>query len=345
VENIQRLNVSESPTTFETPTNQAFRVLGARAPGQHWSQFDVPREQANAGQATLLVTTTWNFHWRQDKGHRTPTEPAISRDSTDGTLWYRMGKPLKGAPVTAAAHWKRLTLARENGIRIIGVLKDFRSSRCSLNHVFDCDGVRDEVDGSAMWLRLRPRGQVGCEVGSVDIREVTMESQEDCPDRTLVESLVRPRVPANGQGWGGTAESRKAIEKHAMDLALRHYSSLWREVIDVSANQSFDLLCRDGHRELRVEVKGTTSLGLSVLLTRNEVRHAEANVHHVALFLVFEISAGASGACSGGTISVIEPWDIHQDELIPIAFECRLRSRPSDDLQPTAAGAIIRRRG
>jgi len=130
-----------------------------------------------------------------------------------------------------------------------------------------------------------------------------------------------------------------------MGLALHHYSSLWREVIDVSATHSFDLLCRDGKRELRVEVKGTTSLGLSVLLTRNEVRHAEANVHEMALFVVSEISAGASGACSGGIISVIEPWDISRDELVPIAFECRLRSRHNKDLQPTAAKRITRRRG
>ncbi len=153
--------------------------------------------------------------------------------------------------------------------------------------------------------------------------------EEASPDRRLVESLVRPRAPAGGQAWGGSAESRKAIENHAMSLALRHYGGLWREVIDVSATQPFDLLCRDGDRELRVEVKGTTSLGLSVLLTRNEVRHAEANDRRMALFVVSEITAIASGDCSGGIIWALEPWDIHMDELDPVAFECRLRARPN----------------
>jgi len=36
-----------------------------------------------------------------------------------------------------------------------------------------------------------------------------------------------------------------------MDLAKSHCANLWPEVIDVSAAESFDLLCRDGNRELR----------------------------------------------------------------------------------------------
>lgn len=85
-------------------------------------------------------------------------------------------------------------------------------------------------------------------------------------DRSLVESLVRARVPANGQGWSGSAAGRKAIELYAMDVAKRHYESLWREVVNVSDCEPFDLLCRNADRELHVEVKGTTSLGFSVLL-------------------------------------------------------------------------------
>jgi uncharacterized protein DUF3883 len=95
-------------------------------------------------------------------------------------------------------------------------------------------------------------------------------------------------------------------------------------VLDVSATHPFDLLCRDDDRELRVEVKGTTSLGMSILLTRNEVRHAEANNDRMSLFVVSEITANTTG-CYGGVIQIIEPWNIRQAELDPIAFECRLR--------------------
>jgi hypothetical protein len=153
---------------------------------------------------------------------------------------------------------------------------------------------------------------------------VYVSSADGRSDRLLVESVVRARIPARGQGWGGSAEGRKLIEAYAMDLAVRHYSEFWREVLDVSATQPFDLLCRDGDRELRVEVKGSTSLGVSILLTRNEVRHAEANNGRMALFVVAEITAKPDG-CLGGVIQIIEPWDIRQVELEPIAFECWLR--------------------
>lgn len=88
----------------------------------------------------------------------------------------------------------------------------------------------------------------------------------------------------------------------------------------MSANHPFDLLCRDGDRELRVEVKGTTSLGLSVLLTRNEVRHVQANLDRVALFVVSEIKSIGSGSCSGGIVQVHGPWDIRRSELDPVVL-------------------------
>ena len=109
-------------------------------------------------------------------------------------------------------------------------------------------------------------------------------------------------------------------------------------LFDVSATKPFDLLCREGDRELRVEVKGTTSLGLSVLLTRNEVRHAQENNGCVALFVVANIVASASG-CTGGTIHVFEPWDIQDDDLEPVAFECRLHGRRGHATQPTRTKA------
>ena len=171
---------------------------------------------------------------------------------------------------------------------------------------------------------------------------VYVSSTDGRPDRLLIESLVRARAPATGQGWRGSAEGRKAIEAYAMDLAVRHYSGLWLEVLDVSATQPFDLLCRGGDRELRVEVKGTTSLGVSILLTRNEVRHAEANNGRVALFVVSEITANTSGGCSGGSIQVLEPWDIRQDELDPIAFECWLRARPNKGAAPDRGHTRVR---
>lgn len=165
------------PVKFSTSHNQAFQALGALSPGQHWSAFDVSRHLARKGAATCFVTTIWNVHsTRDENGRRVPSEIAIVRDSASGTLWYRMDRPTEGTTrKTWVAHWDGLQLALAKSIPIIGVLKDVYSSRCSLEHVFDCDESREQVDGGALWLRLTPRGQVDFDVREVDIRQVVLQ--------------------------------------------------------------------------------------------------------------------------------------------------------------------------
>lgn len=171
------------PTIFDTPHNEAFRSLGALAPGQQWSAFDVRRSQAREGQAKRFVTSIWNFHSTLDeKGHRTPTELAIAKDQTDGTFWYCFSKPTVGTTrKTWIAHWNGLELALSSKIPIIGVLKDAHSGHCSLKHIFDCGNPRSQVDGSATWLQLTPRGEVGCDVRPIDIRQITVQGMEASP--------------------------------------------------------------------------------------------------------------------------------------------------------------------
>lgn len=166
------------PPKFAVLHNQAFHSLGALEPGQHWSAFDVPRDLARKGKATRFVTTIWNVHSTLDEnGRRVPSEVAIVKDKTDGTLWYRMTKPTKGTTRnTWVAHWDGLQLALANKIPIIGVLKDVHSSRCSLEHVFDCIDAREQVDGSALWLQLTPRGEADFDVRQVDIGQIILQS-------------------------------------------------------------------------------------------------------------------------------------------------------------------------
>lgn len=179
-------------TQFDSSHNEAFRKLGAIEPGQHWSSFDVSRAQARKGNATLFVTTIWNFHSTMDeKRRRTPTELAIVRDQSDGTLWYRMGKPKANTTrKTAVAHWEGLHLALRTAIPIVGVLKDVHTLRCSLNHVFDCDSPRYASDENAVWLQLHPRGDVGCDVRVADILRLNPESFDQWNQR-FVDSVDR----------------------------------------------------------------------------------------------------------------------------------------------------------
>lgn len=129
----------------------------------------------------------------------------------------------------------------------------------------------------------------------------------------------------SGQGFTGSAEYRRAVEIHAMNVAIAHYSQTWDTIEDVSAVESFDLRCTSGNAELRVEVKGTSTVGETVLLTPNEVSHARSNHPNTALFVVANIEVRrdpASGIeASGGTAEAIEPWRPDEDRLKPTGFQ------------------------
>ncbi|HJQ82319.1 MAG TPA: DUF3883 domain-containing protein, partial [Lacipirellulaceae bacterium] len=91
---------------------------------------------------------------------------------------------------------------------------------------------------------------------------------------------------SSGQGLGASAVARRAVEIRAMEVAREHLASQWNEIKDVSLHEPFDFHCRDDHRELHVEVKGTTQNGSVILLTPNEVEHARSHSDSTALIVV-----------------------------------------------------------
>jgi len=171
------LDLQNDSTQFITGTNEAFRELGAKEPGQHWSSFDVPRDEAVNGRAKLFVMTLWNVFCSQDAtGRWVPKENGIARDIHDGTYWYPVSMPGKEASPTSKAHWNGVNLALEQGISIIGILKDYKSHRCSLKHLFDCGPVRKQPDGKSFWLQLKPRSSdIGWGVRTIDIGSITAD--------------------------------------------------------------------------------------------------------------------------------------------------------------------------
>lgn len=140
-----------------------------------------------------------------------------------------------------------------------------------------------------------------------------------------------PRQRSLRQGYSTDPLARAAVEAHAMNAAIAHYSSGW-DVEDVHLAESYDLVCRREGVELHVEVKGTTGTGQTVLLTRNEVRHAQSYAN-VALFVLAEIELRSSGDAvegTGGIATVFEPWLIDSGTLVPVGFEYEVPSGGSD---------------
>jgi hypothetical protein len=144
-----------------------------------------------------------------------------------------------------------------------------------------------------------------------------------------IEAVSRPlsKRLAKGQGFGLRPEERKVVELHAMKMAREHFVSEGYQVKDLSATESFDLRITQAAHSFQVEVKGTTGLSESIMLTANEVDLHRAAHPHNALFVVSEIQLNRRSkrpVASGGISRIFQPWEIDLSALVPAAFRYRL---------------------
>lgn len=134
----------------------------------------------------------------------------------------------------------------------------------------------------------------------------------------------RPRNSANGsQGFGTSAAANTVVERHAMDRATAFFEARGYKVNDDSATRPYDLAISRGVEALTVEVKGTTSTGERVILTRNEVDHVRCHPGICGLFIVRNIQLlQADGLLSahGGDDHFVLPWTIEDKDLRPISY-------------------------
>ena len=125
------------------------------------------------------------------------------------------------------------------------------------------------------------------------------------------------------QGYAVSIEVRRAVERRAMALALRHYRSQGFKVENCSRTHPYDIVARSGSRSWTVEVKGTTGLGDAVFLTRNEVEHATQHPKNAVLFVVhsMDLVRGATSVrATGGLVRIFEPWQVGQGDLEALQF-------------------------
>jgi hypothetical protein len=161
------------------------------------------------------------------------------------------------------------------------------------------------------------------------------------PSIAELEAAIRtPNRFSSGQGFGLSASERAVLESYAMHRAKEYFAIRWSFVIDVSRTCSFDLLCRSANAELRVEVKGTTSLGERVVLTKREIE--EATMPGYVLFVVSEVvlawQAG-SVVARGGRCRIIPQWRSDKHTLKPIAYDVTLDWSEGEAIEPGPAMA------
>jgi MrcB-like, N-terminal domain/Domain of unknown function (DUF3883) len=138
--------------------------------------------------------------------------------------------------------------------------------------------------------------------------------------------IAKPlKQPKRRQGFGLSANERKAVESRAMFLAIQYLANEGYECKDTSAFESFDILASKDDKTIKVEVKGTTSdICDSVLMTKNEValhRNEKGSTGLVIVSKIKLIRDKNEVKAEGGTIEAMIYWDIDLWTADPIAFQ------------------------
>lgn len=147
-----------------------------------------------------------------------------------------------------------------------------------------------------------------------------IEPHVEADDR-IQDELFKEKAKAKAQGWGGTPAERKAVEELAMKRAQRHFEKKGYRVKVLG--KPYDLECKKGRKTLYVEVKGTTTAGEGIFLTKNEVEFARKHIRNVALYVLNSVAlerAGSKPMVSGGKPKVYLPWRIKEQKLTPITY-------------------------
>lgn len=180
--------------------------------------------------------------------------------------------------------------------------------------------VARATGGSVFYITSKQWDAIMEAVGGWPVRNPEIEDVE----LTIAEYAGKRR---SGQRFSINADMRRAIEQYAMQKAKAFYEEQGWIVSDVSSTHPYDLLCQaDTGEELYVEVKGTTSDGTQILLTANEVRHAHDHYPKVALFILSRIQVDPTSIekPQAGEMQMLEPWDINEGTLSPLAFTYNL---------------------
>lgn len=150
-----------------------------------------------------------------------------------------------------------------------------------------------------------------------EVREATESAARAAGRRT---------TRGSGQGFVRTADERQAIENQSVLLATEYFEAQGWHVQDVGTKQPYDLHLTRGKETLRVEVKGTTSDGSEVIVTRGEVEAQRKFAPHNACVVVHSITLDRTAGtvtASGGDLHITSPWVIKDESLSVISYTHR----------------------
>jgi hypothetical protein len=133
----------------------------------------------------------------------------------------------------------------------------------------------------------------------------------------------------SSQGFIKDSKKKVLIELHAMKVAYEHYSDNGYEIEDCSGlrNLGYDYRCKKGNELIEVEVKGTTTHGNSVILTRNEVDNAKTTQNRADLFIVHSMDILVNDGdyeVISHKVNIIENWTPIDSSLEALTYSYKV---------------------
>ncbi|SCG77570.1 protein NO VEIN domain-containing protein [Micromonospora inositola] len=159
-----------------------------------------------------------------------------------------------------------------------------------------------------------------------ELKQIPLTRRRVPTQRSSSSDLAAVARKRRGAGYLRDEVVRLALERHAVDWVLEHYSNHGYDVKDVGSTESYDVLALSGRRELHIEVKGSSGDADTVELTANEVEHASvASTHLVVVDLIdWRRLPDGTVETSGGRVRVWEKWTPAKMSLKPSRFRYRL---------------------
>lgn len=121
-----------------------------------------------------------------------------------------------------------------------------------------------------------------------------------------------------------SAVERKLIEDRGQLVMTEWFTSRGWTVRDVRLTNPFDALATRTGETLYLEAKGTTGAGVSVIVTKNEVRFAREHPGRCVIGIVSNIRladvAGAARQALGGDLRLMS-WDPVDTDLTPLTYD------------------------
>lgn len=254
---------------------------------------------------------------------RTAPDPVMPWIALTGSMLWELEKP-SGATSVSESDVKSLNLAAG--------LSTLMYERISDDHTLYEGGSKGFVGVAVDVIARRVGssepglypllGQLGLE----DLGSVTRVGQSPTVEDAIaaIEEVSNPRRKF---GRRFSAAENTAIEERAVQVTREHFEkNLGYVTEDVGKTRSYDVHATKGDDVVKVEVKGTTTNGAQVVLTRNEVNLHRAVHPNNALAVVRNIALDRNDdqpVATGGELKLVMPWEIDEGGLVPIAYDYR----------------------